>query len=293
MQIARDTESCATWQALGLTPGLVLRLSGMRRSGNHAIANWLMRNAPTGTSVFLNNCKPNRDPLQHFSALEVNRHHVAGGDAAGDLPSRVAKAGDGALLLISYEDTSPAEMKRHRRLSGPLDEAAIDHDILIYRSFLNWSASLLKKLQGNPSYSLSRRLSMVLRAMDNYTRLLALVARGQGAETCICYDTWVQSASYRQDILVRLNLPVADTDVGEVQKYGGGSSFQKQSASGDELRVLDRWHQMQTEPDYQLVLAAAGRDAALMAQLDRLFPEDAERLTQIARHAPVSPGDLT
>ena len=44
------------WARLGFTPGQALRIFGMRRSGNHAIANWLQRNSATGRAVFLNNC---------------------------------------------------------------------------------------------------------------------------------------------------------------------------------------------------------------------------------------------
>ena len=36
----------------------VLRVYGLRRSGNHAVIDWLLRNAPGTGTVFLNDCAP-------------------------------------------------------------------------------------------------------------------------------------------------------------------------------------------------------------------------------------------
>lgn len=281
------------WQTLGITPGPVMRMSGMRRSGNHAIANWLMRNTPTGTSVFFNNCQPGKHPMEHFASLEVNGQRVGSGRAASQLPRHATVAGDGAVLLFSYEDTSTAEIKLDRDLSGSFDLGWLNQEILIYRSFLNWSASLLKKLQGNEGYSTSRRLSIVLNTVHKYTRLLGLAASHQetGA-VCIRYDDWVDSDDYRADILSRLDLPLRDNGIGDVQQYGGGSSFQKQAPTANDLRVLDRWKQMRDDPEYMVLLAAAGRDGALMEQVQTHFPEDAAILARASRHSPISREDL-
>lgn len=264
------------WQALGIAPGCVLRIFGMRRSGNHAIINWLLRNVPAKGHVFLNNCQPGRNPLVGCRSVEVNGHRLNLRRALSDLPSRTAAAGDGATLLISYEDTLPGEGPRDRPVSGDLDEALIDRDVLIYRGFLNWAASLLKKMQGNDGYSLVRRNAVLLRAVDTYGRVLARAAAGRMAT--ICYDDWCASDAYRADVLTRLGFPLRDNSMGAVQGYGGGSSFQKSAGTPEELDTGARWRQMADDPEYRAVLTLCAQDRALLAQLETVFPQDARHL---------------
>jgi hypothetical protein len=278
----------AEWQALGLTPGLSLRVFGMRRSGNHAILSWLQRNAPEGRSVFLNNCKPGTDPLQNSRGIEINGAHASQRQAKRDMPGVTRDAGEGALFLVSYEDTSPAEFGLSRQPSGAFDEALFSHNVLIYRNFLNWSASLLKKIQANDGYTLVRRSSIVLRTMDSYTRLLGLVRQAQELELiAICYDRWTASADYRAELLLQLGLEQRDNSLGQVQNYGGGSSFQKEASSAAELETDRRWQQMRGDAEYQALLHLASRDAALLAELEALCPEDATYLKMVAQAQPL------
>ncbi|MGR3760434.1 hypothetical protein ACUXV3_09945 [Roseobacteraceae bacterium NS-SX3] len=271
------------WRHLGFRPGAALRLFGMRRSGNHAIADWLQRNAPGGRSVFLNNCKPGSSPFDAFRGIEVNGRRAPQKAAGRDMAQVVAEAGEGALFLVSYEDTSPSDFLGRGPVSGSFDEGLFTADILLCRSFLNWCASLLKKLQGNPDYSLARRSAVLLRAIDTYTRLLALAGQADElALTCIRYDDWMADAGYRAGVLARLGLPAGDNTLGAVQPYGGGSSFQNDAQSAADLETGSRWRQMAADPEYQAVLHLAARDMALMAQLEQHFPQDAARLARIA-----------
>ena len=292
MTAALDISAPAEWQALGLVPGLSLRVFGMRRSGNHAILAWLQRNAPRGRSVFLNNCKPGTDPLHNARGIEINGSHASHNQAKRNMPAVTQKAGDGALFLVSYEDTSPAEFGLSRQPSGAFDEALFSHNVLIYRGFLNWSASLLKKIQANDGYTLVRRNGIVLRAMDSYILLLGLVRQAQDLGlVAICYDRWTRSADYRAALLQQLGLAEYDNSLGEVQSYGGGSSFQKQASSAAELQTDRRWQQMRSDAEYQALLHLAARDPALLAELEVLFPEDAAYLKTVAQHQPLPQGE--
>lgn len=280
------------WQALGFTPGLSLRVFGMRRSGNHAILSWLQRNAPNRRSVFLNNCKPGTDPLQNSRGVAVNGAHAPQHKANRNMASVTQDAGDGALFLVSYEDTSPAEFDINRQASGRFDEALFSHNVLIYRSFLNWSASLLKKMQANDGYTLVRRNGIVLRTIDSYIRLLGLVRQAQDLGlVAICYDRWMRSADYRAQFLQDLGLGQHDNSLGEVQHFGGGSSFQKQASSAAELQTDRRWQQMRSDAEFQAMLHMAARDAALLEELEALFPEDAAYLKNVAQHQPLPQGE--
>jgi len=284
----------AVWDRLGIVPGRVFRACGMRRSGNHAIANWLQRNAPLQSSVFLNNCKPGKNPLDSFSSIEINATRGGANQARTNLPKATGSAGDGALFLFSYEDASPLDFTGNRALSGDFDENLITTDLLIYRGFLNWCASLLKKLQRNPIYSLSRRISIILKAIDTYSRLLMLVADNaqNPDQVCICYDQWASGETYRADILQSLQLPSHDNSLGPVQPYGGGSSFQKSARSPDELQTNRRWQQMAQDPEFLAVLYLAAQDTALTDALSHVFPQDCDRLAAFAAQNTLSTGGM-
>ena len=253
----------------------------------------MQRNAPGGRSVFLNNCKPGQDPFRSFRGIEVNGAHAPQHKALRYMGSVTGIAGDGALLVMSYEDTSPAEFTGDRQVSGGFDESLLSRNVLIYRSFLNWSASLLKKMQGNPSYSLLRRNAILLRAMDTYTRLLGMVEMAKElAVSCISYDRWCRDDRYRADLLGELGLEAQDNSLGRVQRYGGGSSFQKDAKGAEDLQTDERWRQMAEDAEYQSVLHLAARDAALTDRLSRLFPEDAALLARVASENPMMRGGL-
>jgi len=287
---ASDSPAMTAWPDLGIAPGKVLRVFGMRRSGNHAIINWLGRNAPGGRSVFFNNCTPGRKPFQTFRAVEVNGRRRPG--SAGDDPAGFARrAGDGAAVILSYEDAMPNE-RRKRPVSVGLDEAAIDAEVIVCRGFLNWAASLLRKVQGNPAYGAPRRVAIVLRAVELYSLMLDLViAEAELGLVVIRYDDWMASAAYRAGVLRRLGFERRDDTLGAVQPYGNGSSFQKEAARAEDLRPEDRRQQMATDPEYRIVLWLAAQDEALRDKLSKVFPGDAAALDRLAGDAPpVPPG---
>lgn len=272
------------WQALGIAPGPVLRVYGLRRSGNHAVINWLQRNAPGGKALFFNNCKPGRDPFTTFRAAEIDGQRVAGADA--DAATIARQAGDGAALMLSYEDVMPG--KRRRPLSAGVDDDAVDHEVIVARGFLNWAASLVKKLQANPAYSAPRRVAIVLKAVTTYSSMLDLLTgEDDPRRTAIRYDDWRVSPDYRADRLARLGFENRDDTLGPVQGYGNGSSFADTAATGEDLRADERWRDMRDDHEYRIVLWLAAQDAALREGLDRVFPDDAARLARLAAAARV------
>jgi hypothetical protein len=301
----RTAATAAAWTRLGFVPGRVLRVFGMRRSGNHAMADWLLRNAPGGNSVFLNNCVTRKNPLGNFRSIAINGRKHPVKPALADLASQTRAVGDGAVLLFSYEDTAPTDFDGGKdagkdagkvggkAVSGDFDETLIDTDLVFYRGFLNWSASLLRKLQANPGYSVTRRTGIVLRAIDTYTRVLSVVeAQADLNVVALCYDDWHGSETFRAQTLDRLGWPVHDTALGAVQTYGGGSSFQKDATEATDLTPDRRWVQMADDPEYQAILALAARDVTLTDRLERVFPQDAARLAAIAASPVLTAGAL-
>lgn len=272
------------WPALGIAPGPVLRVFGLRRSGNHAVINWLQRNAPGGRALFFNNCALGRDPFASFRAVEIDGRPAGGARAD---PRRLAReAGDGAALILSYEDAMPDARRRHPVSTG-IDAAAVDFEVIVARGFLNWAASLVKKLQDNPDFTAPRRVGIVLKAVGTYVRMLdILLAEQVPGVVAIRYDDWTVSPAYRAATLARLGFANRDDSLGAVQPYGNGSSFDDSDATTGEPRTHTRWRQMEDDPEYRIVLWLAARDAALQDRLARAFPQDAARLDRMIGAAP-------
>ena len=155
--------------------------------------------------------------------------------------------------------------------------------MIIYRSFLHWAASLLRKIQGNAGYGPLERMRVMMQALRTYGEMLVRV---QDADVVpVCYDDWAGDESYRRAALDRLDLPGRDLDLGAVPRYGGGSSFQGKKADTADLATGQRAAQMADDLEYQLVLWTAARDLAFMQRLSEVFPQDAERLSALLNTA--------
>ena len=127
---------------------------------------------------------------------------------------------------------------------------------------------------------------------DSYRVLLRQVEQADELGfTCICYDDWVRSEDYRASVLAQLDLSVCDNSLGQVQSYGGGSSFQKQANSADELETSRRWQKMSDDPEFAAVLNLAAHDTKLTCRLERVFPRDAALLARIAAANPPPVGE--
>lgn len=256
------------WANRGLEPAKVLQVFGMRRSGNHAVINWLLRNPIQGSTgtVFLNNCTPWRDPFDSRKSLEVN------GKRRGEKTDTIRKAGSSPMVIVSYEDCAPPDLGAKKAIMQGFAARDVDHTIIVYRSFLNWSASLLKKLRGNAGYRSVTRGRIMLRSIEQYGRILARLK--QPGIVGICYDSWVNSPRYRDDVLGQLGLPTNDNALGDIQRYGGGSSFQQEALSGQDLGAHQRWIEMIEDAEYLVSLWVAAQDADLLEAVSQFFPDD-------------------
>ncbi len=294
MTLTMSSDTHDNWTELGVTPGAVLRVFGMRRAGNHAVINWLMRNSPSEGTVFLNNCVAGRNPFRSYKTLEVNGQRCTLGEERKTLADFATDAGDGATLLVSYEDVMPNRVPGGHAISGDFDESLFGQEVLIYRSFLNWAASLVKKIANNPTYKQAHRTIILLRALEQYSASLELVLHQQELNiVAICYDDWLQQPDYRADVLDRMGFTLRDDSLGEVQTYGGGSSFQPEEGEADKLGTNKRWKQMADDPIFQTVLWLFAQDEEFLGRLDDVFPEDADRLRRFGDSIPFSAGSET
>jgi hypothetical protein len=287
------------WLQAGYTPVCALQVFGMRRSGNHAIIDWIMRNAPEGASggLFYNNCKFGKNPMRHYGSMDV---YGAARDLLDHRDKRdvnhVAEAGDAPMVVVSYEDRMPQPAGQPQKASHGVQDDDFTHQVIIYRSFLNWSASLLAKIKKNEGFGATDRLRIITLAFATYAQGLDLVAQGKGVVP-ICYGDWMTSEDYRAGILRKLGLPQHDLSRGKVQRYGGGSSFQRKAGSAAELDTVARDAAMADDPEYGLLLWTAAHDLRFMERIIPHFEADAERLATLAEnsqlHTPLPPREVS
>lgn len=265
------------WQRAGVDPVCAIQVFGMRRSGNHAIVDWLMRNAPYGATggAFYNNCRFGADPVETCASRELYNHDATA-IRKGDIGAR-------PMIVMSYEDREPAPDGTRQKASQGYANADFTHSVIIYRSFLNWTASLLAKLQRNAGYGPLERMRIMMAALPTYAQMLTRAAEPE--HIGICYDAWVSSDAYRTEILGTLGLPVRDNGLGQVQRFGGGSSFQKKARDPAQLDSTDRDAAMADDPEYQMLLWTAAHDVPFMETLIAHFVDDAERLVTLAETA--------
>ncbi|MEO0381739.1 MAG: hypothetical protein AAF252_15835, partial [Pseudomonadota bacterium] len=136
---------------------------------------------------------------------------------------------------------------------------------------------------GNAGYGPLERMRVMMQAMRTYSEMLGRVRDTDVVP--ICYDDWMDNDGYRQAALTRLDLPGRDLDLGAVQRYGGGSSFQGKKAETANLATTTRSGQMAKDLEYQLVLWTAARDLDFMMRLADVFPQDATRLSELLQTA--------
>jgi hypothetical protein len=272
------------WSQAGYSPVCAFQVFGMRRSGNHAIIDWLMRNAPDAATggVFYNNCRFGKSPLRGFGSLDVYGldRDVQPHKKQTTVGERIAKSGAKPMVIVSYEDRMPQPAGARQKASDGFVDADFTRQIIIYRSFLNWSASMLAKLKKNDGFGMMDRMRIMTMSMNGYINGLDRVGDAQGVMP-ICYDDWMTSTGYRAGILKELGLPEHDLDRGAVQRYGGGSSFQGKGTPAENLDTTARDIAMADDPEYKVLLWSAAHDLRFMERLIPHFEQDAERLATL------------
>ena len=248
---------------------LNLRVFGMRRSGNHAVIDWLRRNMP-GEVVFLNDCGPG-DPFRTYAMMETPRgdRHGPSFRATRWFP-QFDEGREARSHIVSYEDMAPDAAGPPEGWPDPL--RAPFRTVVIHRSFLNWLASFHALVLDR-----NRGTRWGVREPGEVAPFVALYAGLLGArcDLSICFDRWLGSASYRRGAVRALGLVPRDDGTGEASPYGGGSSFDGGCPS-------DRWRGMVEADGFETLAREAGRDPAFLARLANIYPRDAAVLARLA-----------
>ena len=232
------------------------KVLGLRRTGNHAIINWILSQAK-GIVSFANDLTLMQRP-----------------ETANLRETRLNRLGGKKYICHSYEDFFVHEV---------FDENVTFHDdyfgksskvfnILILRDPYNLFASQLywkkwrgEKFRNDPEHRklLVEQWKCIAREFLNETNFI------KENKVCINYNLWVTSRDYRKGLARKLELTFSDKGRNKVSRYGSGSSVDQQykTGKGTTMRVLERWTLVKDEPVFRQIL----QDSELIELSKRIF----------------------
>ncbi|MEA5553169.1 hypothetical protein VB713_19695 [Anabaena cylindrica UHCC 0172] len=223
-----------------------IRIVGLRRTGNHAIINWI-RKQSTGKVMHLNNILVTENPYRflyhHYPKDELKR------EAIGDFVKK-------NCLLYNYEDYSLEEVnnpKFERNHDLYLGKSAVRYDIIILRDPFNLLASRLQKnfiTVKTPNETVMSLWIAYAKEFLGETNYL------KNNKICVNYNQWFLDLNYRHQIASQLRLEFTDAGIEQVKNYGGGSSFDGKGLDGqaNQMDVLNRYKMFENHADYQKLL---------------------------------------
>jgi hypothetical protein len=237
----------------------LLLVHGLKRSGNHAFVNWLMG---CGSFTFFNNIIPIKPVLRGEKPIPPPV------DYEWWLAQRLLKEDRQKPVIASLEDHALTVVP-FIRVRCPFAH------VLVLRDPVNLFASRIRKARrvDNPAYAREQGPAMQ-RAIDLW-KMHAREFLGRtdllAAHVGVYFNAWFTNEDYRRDVCTRLGMKFTDRRFARVPSTGGGSSFDRTTFDGDNVRmdVLNRERYLDAA-DHEL-LAAVLRDAELQDLAARLL----------------------
>lgn len=208
----------------------IWRIVGMRRSGNHAIINWLMSQNECFVH-FCNDVRTNRHPITALTKETRNKSAFS-----GSLKKK---------FIYSFENTRVSAIESYPTELSWEGNSINKKTIVIIRDPFNLFASMFMRdnWQGE-----------LMRSDENYRKEIVSIWK-ENVKTCIdkkdsekflCinYNLWATSKEYRQSLCTFLKIPFNDNGFREKPDYGGGSSTLNAVLSKEQTgktSVLTRW----------------------------------------------------
>ncbi len=254
-----------------------MRVLGIRRTGQHAVINWILRNCGQADTVFLNSCTMRRSALRTCGQSELNGV-IAGKGGPLKLALEAWLTPDKRpFVLVSYEAGY-----HEGGLTPHFPDAKFDREVLVTRSFANWLPSFLRLMRVMNPKSDPTALEISNGVVFEMMRYKAhLLAAQNTAHVVVDFDQWASAPAYRRAKLAELGLGVVDNRLGRVQAYGGGSSFTGFQGVVEPQALASRWQTMQNDPFALGFLRITMADEGFMGALAQSYPGDVERIEQL------------
>ena len=220
-----------------------LRIIGLRRTGNHTVAEWIKAQQP-GKVEHLNNlevrCNPYR--YKYEKIIDFYPEHTQWAHKHY-LPLAKGDFVDLDCLICGYEDHAlpsiydPIFENFHDIYLGKSGQR---FEILILRDPFNLFASRFKSNMLDVKSTRSTAVELWIQYAKEFLDETQYLKQNK---VCINYNLWVDDVDYRRNIAKTLGLEFTDSGINRVASLGGGSSFegQQMDGKGSKMQVLDRW----------------------------------------------------
>jgi hypothetical protein len=195
---------------------LYLEAYALRRSGCHAILNWIF-NQLDQPVLFFNNALPHQDPLWRMRSSGDLQNIV---DCEPYYHERIPRTKiidrDEKYISTLYEDFTELSDGVVANVGWIRPERV--ERIMIFRDFHNWMASRVR-------WTLHRKMKMDEPLFIWRWKMYAHHFLYTDDLVKIYHGLWMTNPSYRKSILDELGLNLVNDDISHVPNFGGGSSF--------------------------------------------------------------------
>lgn len=260
-------------------------VSGLRRSGNHAVINWIESQC-SGNGCYLNNLRLGENPYRYIYSLlnstpskrdkfivdEFNKQSFYQGVSGRDR-LRLDAFGIGSkkdYLIHSYEDYSikklTKELSDNRRLRF-FGESQKKFDVLILRDPFNLMASRYH----SGRFDLQGWETNILDIWLEHAREYLGETQYLGHRVCVNYNQWSADQSYRRRLSDQLSLNFTDGGFDSVPSFGGGSSFDRElyNGSASKMKTEDRWKRFSDDETFRGYFT----DRQVLVYASKIFPD--------------------
>jgi len=220
----------------------IIRVWAIRRSGHHAVINWLKC------------CLEKKHSVGVINALFMPFHQKT-----FDGYQDVIKSNPD-YLIYNIEDESFNEIRENgsKKLLDKLDDYNIphyvDYDMYVIRDPFNclasrWAAKRVRPTVTRKLGAISKKvIKLYIEYFDKFKE------KESSNEIFVNFNKWFVDENYRRWISQRFNVPFTDEGIGIVSKWGGGSSFDKykyrKGNKGMNMDVLNRWKRLKGNKEY-------------------------------------------
>jgi len=227
----------------------------LKRSGSHAIINWLKKQQKEET-IFVNSVGKFIDGIgnstKNLYELNLNLN--------------------GKNFIYNFEGQHAARIKNIKKI--PYLTNLSYHESKLGKSEKKYNILILR----DPYNCLSSRISKVKKSPMNYIIKPPLIRKnhypygfrwfkkfwinqakefvgetnylGRYKKIPISYNEWFTNKDYRKEIAEKTDTKFTDKGINDVKNYGGGSSFNgtKNNGRAQKMKVLERWKKNKNHP---------------------------------------------
>ena len=248
-------------------------VAGLKRSGNHAIMNWLLKSS--GKSYLALNNLSHRDfYLSLYNQFPLNSSrcwsNVDYKDQYADFMRKSAtdflRKQERELILISFEDHmvdnfGESFMDAKEDFVGSSGKV---YFVIVLRDIFNTVASITKMHGGN-----YKNMRWYLENWKSWAEEFLRITQHISNPVCINYNAWVSNPEYRSNIASLFGFLSNEESISDVSNIGEGSSFDgvKYHGTAQKMKVLERWKHYMRDHAYRDVF----KDEALVDLSNRIF----------------------